>query len=83
MRMFSCLYKDKKLELISRKPCVMSSPFLTGDLNMVPHGRISEPNDHDFILQHIFCRDNEDEDDPRCMEMQRQKVFSKIKGEYY
>ncbi|XP_050360211.1 glutamate-rich protein 1-like isoform X2 [Nymphalis io] len=64
IRLFNCKYPDDSLELISRKPCMLSAPFLT-NLPEV-RGRISEPGDQDPVLKFIHCRDKGKLDDPGC-----------------
>ncbi|XP_030037792.1 GATA zinc finger domain-containing protein 14 isoform X2 [Manduca sexta] len=57
MRMFSCMFTDEKLELVSRYPCVMSAPFLSVKPNTEPSGRITLADDEDKILKFIYCRE--------------------------
>ncbi|CAH2064545.1 unnamed protein product, partial [Iphiclides podalirius] len=64
MRMFNCKHPEEKLELVSRKPCMLSAPFL----NEMPQarGRVGERRDADPVLHYLMCRTKSDSDDPNC-----------------
>ncbi|XP_068627147.1 myb-like protein X [Battus philenor] len=63
LRMFNCKHPEEKLELVSRKPCILSAPFFN---DMKTRGTVREPDDEDRILRFIRCRENGDSNDPRC-----------------
>ncbi|XP_013178839.1 PREDICTED: uncharacterized protein DDB_G0290685-like [Papilio xuthus] len=63
LRLFSCNHPEEKLELVSRRPCILSAPFLTG---MKTKGKQKDPNDEDIILKFIRCREKGDTNDPKC-----------------
>ncbi|XP_013141753.1 PREDICTED: uncharacterized protein LOC106105843 [Papilio polytes] len=63
LRQFSCNHPEKKLELVARRPCVLSAPFLAG---MKTKGRQKDPNDEDVVLKYIRCREKGNTNDPKC-----------------
>ncbi|KPJ12611.1 hypothetical protein RR48_02244 [Papilio machaon] len=63
LRLFTCNHPEEKLELVSRRPCILSAPFLPG---MKTKGRQKDPNDEDVVLKYIRCREIGDTNDPKC-----------------
>ncbi|XP_049884233.1 uncharacterized protein LOC126379501 isoform X4 [Pectinophora gossypiella] len=57
MRVFNCKHPEEGLQLVARRPCAMSAPFL-GDLQ-TPKGLIEEPGDYDVILKYFKCKDQD------------------------
>ncbi|XP_039762607.1 uncharacterized protein LOC120635636 [Pararge aegeria] len=65
LRLFNCRHPDEKLELVSRRPCMQSTPFLTG----LPPAKTkqSDPHDRDPVLRFLLCRKKGRlQRDPRC-----------------
>ncbi|CAG9577526.1 unnamed protein product [Danaus chrysippus] len=56
LRMFACQHPNEKLELVKRKPCMQSGPFLSKFEDT--RGRIHESREDDEIQKFIFCREN-------------------------
>ncbi|XP_063361769.1 uncharacterized protein LOC134650764 [Cydia amplana] len=54
MRMYQCQHPNEKLELVSRRACTGSAPYM-GEMPK-PSGEKAEPFDDDPVLNHIYHR---------------------------
>ncbi|KAJ8704989.1 hypothetical protein PYW08_012309 [Mythimna loreyi] len=56
VKMFECRHPDEVMKLVSRVPCVLSSPYIS-EKGMQPKGLVKVDEEDDLILRYIKCRD--------------------------
>ncbi|KAJ8704992.1 hypothetical protein PYW08_012312 [Mythimna loreyi] len=56
VKMFECSNPNEVMTLVSRVPCIMSSPLIS-EKGMQPQGLVKVDEEDDLILRYIKCRD--------------------------